>query len=199
MQRYRQAKVIIACIMLAMFAGSSLAGNAVRPQRRVSDEERFAADAKKAINALANEDYRGFTHYISSQGVIVVRREVDWDRTNKSIRESTEGWTPDAKRAFLSLAGQEPLVWTEDELGYHSTAIRGDEFKGILSQFQGFIRDSRAYFQGESYSLQMIDHWQSRHLGPAVEGKLVSNVFWYIYFVKEDGAWRVWRMEHVTH
>jgi hypothetical protein len=44
-----------------------------------------------------------------------------------------------------------------------------------------------------------MDNWKSRRLGPAAGGKICAGSFWYIYFVKERGQWKVWRMEEANH
>jgi hypothetical protein len=157
----------------------------------------FEAAVGSVLSALRRGDVQAFSRFASKEGVLVSRRRVDWDRTGTPLRDAASGEA--IEQDYLYLKGLEPLVWEEFEVGFQRSEISGPEFAAILRQFHSFLLATESDYRGTTVSRDMVDHWASRRLGPAVEGKLLSDVFWYVYFVREDGSWRVWKLEHVTH
>jgi hypothetical protein len=149
------------------------------------------ADVSATLDAIRAGDPVRLAKYVSSHGLIIVRRMTDWKQTGVPLAEKHA-------KSYLSLDHLEPLVWTEYQVHFGKSELRNSkEFRAIISQMKGFIGAS---FPGSlRYCADMEDHWQSRHLGPAVEGKLVSNVYWYACFTREDGHLRLYRFELDAH
>ena len=191
-------------LTLLMLLGSAILAGACVGERSPHEsgigQAAFRSQAAIVMGLIAKGDLRAFSRYASSGGIQVVKRYVDWQKTGVMLHDRpTPGTTPDARRATLYLDGVEPLVWEEWEADFGRSDLSGGAFRSVFGQFRGFMSASRRDFQGETYGLDRWDHWHVRRLGPVAEGKLVSNVFWYVYFVRESRGWRVWKLEHVTH
>lgn len=154
----------------------------------------FHAAARHIISQLAASGGKALRRFASRDGILVVRREVDWNRSGERFRE-TKMVGPDD----LNLGGLDALVWVEVETEFDKSNLTGRRFEDIGARFQRFVHESRRDFQGEDYSLDRPDDWNSRRLGPAASGKLASDEFWYIYFVREKKQWRVYKLELAYH
>jgi hypothetical protein len=150
----------------------------------------FAITSRRLVRELARGDAQDVIHNISSRGILVVERYVDWDDTN----------APKQKPFGLSVEDMDYLVWKDDELRFEAPDFNEPEFRSIIKQFQGFVMNTEyAYPSSICASLNTHDAWESRILGPAIQGKLASNNWWYIYLTRENHSWKVWRLEVVGH
>jgi hypothetical protein len=124
---------------------------------------------------------------------------VDWKRSGEPLLEPATGGGKPGDQIYLFLGGLTPTTWVEAEVAFAGADLTGPKFRQIGAQFQQFVQSTRRdYRRSEEYSLDLSDHW-GRRLGPAATGKLASNDWWYIYFVQENGEWRVWKLELAIH
>ena len=149
----------------------------------------FEAAARPCVDIIAGGDVHQFARIASKNGVVVVRRTMDWDATEK-VREEGEELERDNAR-----------VWKEEYASCYSQLLRSKAFAAPLREFKGYVLETRHHWSAacESYSTAMEDHWGERILGPAAEGKLASNWFWYVYFRREGKSWRVYKLEVAMH
>jgi hypothetical protein len=183
-----QIPVIPLCTLaslITLLLFSSPVGAARREKR-----SGFSAEARHIVSLVGHSGSKALNRFASRRGILVVRREVDWKRTGKPFREPNTG-----DPVNLYLGGLDPQVWVEVETEFDRRDLTGRRFGEIGARFQRFVQSTREGFQGEDYSLDMLDAWNSRRLGPAAEGKLCAGSYWYIYFVREKGRWRVWKLE----
>jgi hypothetical protein len=191
----RAGKGILALAVLTAAASVAAALTAV-PKNKGRE---FAKEARAIINSLAAGNQKDFIRRVSEQGLLVVRRKVDWDKSSKALREPAAPGNKTGDKGYLFLGGLEPLVWEEEEVTFLPEDLKGRAFSRVLKQFQGFARITRENVRGEFYFLDGRDHWYCRPLGTAVEGKLCSSTYWYAYFTREKGEWRVWKLELAEH
>lgn len=170
----------------------------VAGERPVGSSKSFEEFAHMIVTRLSAGDNAAIIRAASEHGVIVVRRQVDWNQSNKSENKpiANDGWTDN-----LSLYGLNSLVWTEHEVRFDKSELDEHDFHSILKQFHGLVRNTEDGYHkwGVIASLNLWDDWGSRYLGPAISGKIASNAFWYIYFTRVNGEWKIWRLEFVTH
>ena len=158
-----------------------------------ADSSSFPAAQELVIRALQENDSKSFIANCSRNGISVVARYADWKYLHSESRR------PAANRIFdFDLAAGERLTWTDE------TAFFGwDELHDSL-EFHHLFDRFRQYVVTETYgniraSRQRWDEWHQRILCDVVSGKMASDFFWYIYFVKEATHWRVWRIECAVH
>jgi hypothetical protein len=80
---------------------------------------------------------------------------------------------------------------------YHN--LTASKLARLIRRFRIYLSDSyenRKVFLRSS--LSMRDAW-GRHVGPAIEGKVVSGEYWYIRFVIKHAQWKAYRFEHAIH
>lgn len=187
-------------------------GQIVRPSAE-QELQAFERAARRIVNAIASEDLETVAQQAaldncegeSPKNVIsVVRRTVNWERSNdlllrKPLQEPATPGKQTGDETYLWLGGLTPFVWEEEKIDFDESELRGKEFRGVLKQFGSFVRQTWQAYISEGYSLNMVDHWRSRRMGPAVEGKLASNAFWYVGLVQQCGEWRVHRLEYAIY
>jgi hypothetical protein len=57
------------------------------------------------------------------------------------------------------------------------------------------VKNIRLTYGDVRVSDNVLDDWSIRGLGPGARGKIASDEHWYMSFRKENGAWRIWRVE----
>jgi len=96
----------------------------------------------------------------------------------------------------LLLGGNIGEVWQEVDVTFNKAELHSKEFSRILQQFQTFAQVTKRHFRGGAYSLDTPqDSMGSQQHAPNFEGKLASDTFWYVYFVRQGKQWRVYRLE----
>jgi hypothetical protein len=154
------------------------------------------AFAHEVISILAGNNFARVGGYVSSDGILVVNRYVDWSPTGEAAIQTNLN----SAGFGLSIPPPADLTWIEQEDRYDRYDINGLSFKSILKQFHELIDNSEDGYRGTIVaSANTRDDWGSRYLGPSVQGKIASNTFWYIYFVREGDSWKIWRLELTVH
>lgn len=155
------------------------------------------AVALAVLRDVGSGNLTSFDAFASEGGIIVARRSVDWNLTKQ------EGGNEPVRRVFaddLDLSGLPSLVWIERVVDFNRADLEESDFRAVFDQFKGLIRNTRdGYSSSIRCSYHLRDDWNTRNLGTAIQGKIASNSFWYIYLDREHGAWKVWRMEYVVH
>jgi hypothetical protein len=163
----------------------------------VKNAQSFSLFAHGVVDKLNSGDFAAISRAGSAQGIMVVRRQVDWRLSNTQMKNDGVNKVAETN---LSLPNLPSLVWTEREIRFKRSELNGANFHFVEKQFQHFIHNTKdGYPRSTIASLNMRDTWDSRYLGPAIQGKIASNTFWYIYFVWEKGEWKIWRLEFVIH
>lgn len=104
---------------------------------------------------------------------------------------SDKGWNPPDRL----LKGQTGVISEEDKVDFEGTDLNGPAFRKVFDQFRHLVR-SCTYPAGSRWSLNLMSpDTDSGWLGPAAAGKMASNFFWIIRFVKEGGVWKVWQLQ----
>jgi hypothetical protein len=184
------------CALMLQFPVASGASN-----RRSAD---LNQTARNAIRCLQFGNFKKFNSLVSKHGLVIVKR--NWDpnlfKSGNAENNSTARDAAANPQADIDLSHSSRLVWTEQEADFASSDLKGSGFHRIFNRFGSLIKGTLfadAYRRGVEISLDLMDNWKSRRLGPAAGGKICAGSFWYIYFVKERGQWKVWRMEEANH
>lgn len=184
---------------LACVVAVSVVVTFLRP--RVSEQAAFERAAREAIETIASGDIYRFSRVVAKE-VVVARRRIDWERSTE-IRKPKPSKRWQEHWVGLPLAGldQGAVVWEESELMFGSHEVGEQAFRRLLTGFRSVIRSTMHYPRdlAVSYSLNGEDFTGSRRIGPSAEGKLASDTFWYVYFVREKGKWRVYRLEVLSN
>jgi len=184
---------IIACTAIA---ASSISAQGAT----VGEQQSFAAISQMTVSDINQGNLDAFIGICSHDGLLVVNREVDWKRSasndgNKRIGTGHKRWISN-----LSLSRSELLVWQEVESRFYFSELHGIAFKSAFQQFHNLVRNSEDGYPKYIFrSVNMQDAWKSRYLGPAIQGKIASNTFWYVYLRQEANEWKIWKLEFVRH
>jgi hypothetical protein len=149
------------------------------------------AAAKQALRAIKYADATAVARVASKEGVIVVGRWMDWEQLRREPSAKEQAARP------IRLPGADSSVWVEQEVRFVLEELRGSGFRRVLEEFRRNM--GTPYHHSVRCELALRDHWGVRCLGPAAEGKVCSNFFWYLCFTREAGRWRLYRMEIAAH
>ena len=156
----------------------------------------FESAARRIIRTIVKGDTEQLARVISRNGVQIVRRRWASERDRDNYRD------PDSAAATaatsMRMDGLSPLIWEDISLEYPRPGLKSADFRRLARVFQKLITATPPPFV-PMYSLDMVDHWQARHLGAGVSGRICSNAEWYVCMAREKGSWRVHRMELATH
>ncbi len=151
----------------------------------------FYKETKTIPIIIKRKDVKTFLRVCSKRGVFVIERYwVFWE----------DGITMDINRLNWELFSdsnlEKTINWIEKTAEFSYKEIVSKPFVDILEKFSDFI-DASSAFGGPYWDLNMEIY--DFLLGPAIGGKVASNAYWYIRFVREDGKWRVRSLEFITH
>lgn len=174
------------------------------------EKERFQKTAQEVVKAIRMLDDSLIAQYTSRHGIIVVYRSWDWvlpawrkDELSTTTAKDDLSTTTAIDRHLLPLDAmlkdQGANLWTEVETTIEIGDLGKEPCRAIMKLMSKHIDDTRDNFHGEEYSTHTFDHWGSRYLGAAVEGKLASNCYWYLLFCYENNHWKLYRIEIVVH
>jgi hypothetical protein len=156
--------------------------------------------SRQSLQYLSQGNLKAFLTLVSQEGLLIVRRQATWKKPKTTKEKPTSGSTQEKYVSDLSLAANQPFTWEEEEVRFDPSELNKKEFQELFVQFKGLVQNTRdGYRNSMTPSLTMKDVWGSRYLGPAAGGKIASNVWWYIYYTREHGRWKVWRMEYAIH
>lgn len=166
--------------------------------RKKDDATLFSQAVQEALDSIQNVDIPRFARHISKEGLVVVNRWVNWESSKQKggpFPASDQSVNPTG----LPLQNLEGLRWEEARIRIGRDNFNGEAFNEIIKRMSAFVKESRSIPNFIRSSPTLNDHWNERVLGAAVEGKIVSNTFWYLSFIKEDEEWKLLRMEVATH
>lgn len=145
------------------------------------------AFASEVLDVIAKGNPSEVAHFVQSGGIQIVERHKDWEKSRTAS-------SPNGDHRPIE-------CWQEDIKSFSVDDIRKTEFAAALAQFRGLLQKSMLFSRPPpiSSSLRLWDHWRVRNLGPAFEGKVASNKFWYVQLVRERTGWRIWRLETTIH
>jgi hypothetical protein len=188
----RKLSLIMAlCVGLVMAFLTDVNANSVK------NAQSFSLFAHEVVDKLNSGDFAAISRVGSAQGIMVVRRQVDWRLSNAQMKNDGVNKVTETN---LSLPNLPSLVWTEREIRFKRSELSRADFHFVEKQFQHFIQNTKdGYPRSIIASLNRKDAWDSRYLGPAIQGKIASNTFWYIYVIWEKGEWKIWRLEFVIY
>lgn len=152
--------------------------------------------AEPVIRSIELGDLKSFIASVSDNGLIVVRRSLDYDRTDayRKGRGVRANELPDLRVGGPDVDVRESVENTFAKSEFGSIEFRR-EFK-MLSK----ITKQFTYPCGTTTSLNLPGPDYPHYVGPAIGGKMASNYFWYVCFVREHNQWRVWKIEvETTH
>jgi hypothetical protein len=100
------------------------------------------------------------------------------------------------------LGGLNAAVHQEEQVFFSRAELKRKAFGPVFRQFQYFISES---YRSRPLGIEVAENlrasgYDPRYIGPAAEGKMASNYFWRAYFVRQQGQWRIWKLEvEYTH
>lgn len=151
----------------------------------------FEVTARQAINAIAAGDMRRFSR-VAAEEVVVARREADLDHSGILKGPSLP---PRGVDSELFLGGNLGAGWQEIDVTFTQAEMDSEKFGRVLQQFRAFAWVTSRHYGGGTYSLNMKDPMGSQQHVPGFQGKLASDTFWYVYFVRQGKEWRMSRLE----
>lgn len=187
-----RALSVLGLLALLVLGGCNSQSRAAAPL--ATNDAALEAEASLAIDAIAGEDKAALAKYLDPRGVILVRRilmQKDQVRFPNGLTTST----------VFSLFPDQGHYWIEEEVSVQPKEISGQAFRQYIQWFSSLVHKTRARGQhvSEEYSVDTYDLQEVRGLGPAATGKVLADFYWYVYFRKVGGTWRIWRMETVSH
>jgi len=160
-----------------------------------ADSSAFQKAANSVIASIKSGDFKRFRNTCSKSGIEIVRRGVDWKSTRTSQNGEYKSPTYTNDPLGFERDSLEVSVWVDEEVHFDRDELDQKSSHKVIERFRAEIKET---YGGINASTNLSDAWD-RKLGPAAGGKLASNCFWYIYFTQEDGRWKVWKLEFVTH
>lgn len=159
--------------------------------------ETLTAAGNRIADELARGDYNTFDRDVSSGGVLIVRREPDWDHSNVPLKDDPIRIHRDGTSDGLSFDGMRGVAWKERGIWFSHKNLHGRAYMLLLKQFRGLVIESKINYHGFLVTPDSEDGFDfaERHLGPTVFGKVASDCCVYIFLCREAGGWKVWRLE----
>ena len=153
----------------------------------------ITAAGNKIVNELEHKDFAAFGKDVSSEGLLIVRREPDWNKSNVPLKD----YPVNSRHRYLSFNRMKTVVWKEYEVSFAKPDLSNRNYVSLLKQFRLLIIASHQDYHDLTASNETEDgFWfYERRLGPAIFGKLGSDECIFIYLKDEGGKWKVWRME----
>jgi hypothetical protein len=150
-----------------------------------ADASSFEDAAHHVHMAVQAKDFKTFVANCSQRGVLVVARYADFKYIESKGHQSA---------VFdFNVSADATLTWADERAHFDRNEIRHSlDFHKLFDQFCEYV--GTTYWEAGA-STKVWDQWHERMLCDVVSGKMSSNFFWYIYFVKESGQWKVWRIE----
>jgi hypothetical protein len=187
--RCRRATLCVCFFALALSGQSRLLAGA--------KAESFQATSSRIVSELEHENLASFDNDVSSEGLLIVRREPDWGESNVTLKDEPIKFLPHGSASYLSFNGMKTVAWEEHEIFFNKPDLRNPHYVSLLNQFCGLVLLSQDNYHDFISSNQSEDgYWfRERELGPNIFGKIGSDECLYIYLQHESGKWRVWRLE----
>ncbi|HEY3897107.1 MAG TPA: hypothetical protein VGM54_00740 [Chthoniobacter sp.] len=148
--------------------------------------------ARRAYGLLKQKNVDALLPMLSKRGFSMALRKAVWPLLDAEAGKKTD--PADFIHQYDEVAR---YGWEERELEYDLT--NPTDIARLRKAIVRFDKDIPNTYGELRVALQQKDQWGERKLGPSAEGKMASNYYWYLYFRKEGGVWKIWRMELVDH
>lgn len=119
--------LIVAGICLVLIAGPG------QNRSRAAGRESLTAAGRKIVRELQRRDFVAFNDEVCSQGLLIVRRESDWNRSNVPLKDKP------AKPGYLSFQGMKTVAWKECEISFAKPDLRNPVYLSLLTQFRQLV------------------------------------------------------------
>jgi len=161
---------------------------------RSDDDGDFELRCKSIIDEVGTGNTKTIVRDMSKDGVVVVRRGTDRFHNFRQVRESVVITKSDD---YLSLQNLRPHAVLEMSVNFASSELASKVFRIVIMEFARFVIRSKSIpaFRPTLYR-SLYDDTGKRYLTYVAEGKLVSGVFWHIYFAKRAHRWKITRLEY---
>jgi hypothetical protein len=161
-----------------------------------ADNSNFETTAKAALAALYEDDVGAFMKLCATPRVQIVRRGVDWDQTKSSEGPHYKSHIWDDDPLGIEHDKLHILVWNDEQVDLNLNDP--DQRKELRKIIEKFRTEMNSGYGRTEISMTLTDEW-GRNVGPAASGKICAGYFWFIDFIRQNGQWKVSKLELAVH
>lgn len=157
-------------------------------------ENYYSSLVHKVLIYTQKNQLSNIVQLVSVKGVDIVFSEKDYTKMGKPLPKPSNH----TKYSYLYQGARLPEVWTSYQVHFSMDELKSKACLESLKHIRMIILKTIQNYPSSITSSEDVIN-SPRFLGPSITGKVMSGAFWRFYLTKENGAWKIWRIEYIIY